>query len=372
MTKHSAVLGLAVLMLVLYMGVQITFLDFYNHYGLPFGRVDVDNYMTATSRGVGFPDHMMITSLSIIASKFMDMSLFLTFFIPLALTILLPLSVFVLALFMSKDWTVAFYSTMAYVFGTISLQAFGISAMWSQMLATIFIIWAYIFYETYIEKKDRGLLTTVYVMVVLTAIAHIKSTAALAIYGALRHILMGRRQLATILIATAIAAYAFLTNTMFDSYPYTVNISDVLTSFMHPLLWILAIFFILRNMGTKDMRLMALMLFCTFTFVISYFSVLWRPLLSVLPFLVVFAVMEFFTYLKQARPSVGITLGIIFMIALIVFGSNLTKSSIYTMYEEMVPGKFNETRPMDPTYFKNMFSIRDGNVGSFTNDTNDL
>ena len=364
MTKSGAIIGLMILMLVLYMGIQITFLDFYNHYGLPFGRADVDNYMVDINRGIEFPNHIFVVGLTRLSSSLMNPSLFITFFIPLALTIALPLSVFVLALFMTKDWTMSFYSVMAYVFGTISLQAFGISAMWSQMFATIFIVWAYIFFETYIEKRIGTLRLISAIMAVMTFIAHAKSAAAFAIYGALRYIIMGRRQLAVILAATGVVAYAFLAENIFEYYPYTVDIWFVLTNFMHPFLWVLAGFFIMRNMKSADIRTMTLIAFCAFTFVISYFSVLWRPLLSALPFLVVFAVMEFFRLLRQAHPAVGVTLGVLLMIALIVFGFNLTRSSLYAMYEEMVPGKFNETRQMDSAYFKSMFSIRDDNMNN--------
>jgi len=126
----GAFLGLAFLVAFLYVGVQLNFINYYDRFGIPFGKQDVDNYLISINNGsyIG-PDDMLVIHMSRVLSSIITPELLLTWMVPLFLCVFLPLTVFMLGFWMSRDGTVALVSTVVFVFGTIVLQAFGISAL---------------------------------------------------------------------------------------------------------------------------------------------------------------------------------------------------------------------------------------------------
>ena len=88
----------------------------------------------------------------------------------------------------------------------------------------------------------------------------------------------------------------------------------------------------------------------------SYFSVLWRPLISVIPLFVIFATLAIFYTLSKIDPRLSIILGVVVILAMMMFFYNSIQSGIYEMYKELVSGYFNEVRhTINASIFKAMY-----------------
>jgi hypothetical protein len=123
-----AFLGFAVMIAILYIFVQINYIDYYRNYIIPFGRLDVDNYRkTIMDDNKIDLDHPAITYMGRIFGVNSYGPMF-TYAIPIVLCIILPMAVFMMSLYFMRDGPMALLTTICYMFGTVSVVAFGISA----------------------------------------------------------------------------------------------------------------------------------------------------------------------------------------------------------------------------------------------------
>jgi len=353
----GAFLGLAFLVAFLYVGVQLNFINYYDRFGIPFGKQDVDNYLISINNGsyIG-PDDMLVIHMSRVLSSIITPELLLTWMVPLFLCVFLPLTVFMLGFWMSRDGTVALVSTVVFVFGTIVLQAFGISALWSQMISTVFFVWAVIFSEEYFRNKASLMGNLAAIMAALSVFAHLKAAGIFLIYIAIRFSLTHRKNalntIPILFVMLAAIIYCIIT----PSYPYTVDVWYVFTHFMYPLLWILAFFGLLKGLVSKQHSLVVISSMVFMIMGISSISVLWRPLLSALPFLAVFATIEIFEILDRQRPVVSMIIILSLCLVLMAYSYDLTGMALTSMYQEMIPGFFNDTvRNVNGTLFDSIW-----------------
>lgn len=352
----GAFVGLIFLVMVLYVGVQLNFITYYGKFGIPFGKYDVENYLLSIkdTSYIG-PNDMFIIHVSRDLSRFVKPEILLTWMIPAFLCIFLPVTVFMLAFWMSKDGTVALVSTVVYVFGTMSMQAFGISAMWSQMISTIFFVWSIIFAEEYYRTKSVLLRNIAMIMAAVSIFSHLRAAGVYIIYAAIRTNLIKGNFSRGIQIFAVIAAAIAYSSTL-PANQYDVGLWYVFTNFMFPLLWILAMFGMIKAAFSKNTSLAAISSMVFVVMIISSFSVLWRPLLSVLPFLAVFATMEMFAVFDKYHPVVSMIIIVLLLVVLLAYSYNLLGAFLTAMHQEMIPGFYNETvRNINGTLFHSIW-----------------
>jgi len=352
----GAFVGLIFLVMVLYVGVQFNFIVYYGKFGIPFGKYDVENYLLSIKDAsyIG-PNDMFIIHMSRVLGGLVKPEILLTWMIPAFLCIFLPVTVFMLAFWMSKDGTIALVSTVVYVFGTMSLQAFGISAMWSQMVSTIFFIWSIIFAEEYYKTKSVLLRNVAMIMAAVSIFSHLKAVGVYMIYAAIRTNLIKDKFARGIQIFAVIAAAIIYSSTL-PANQYDVGLWYVFVNFMYPLLWILAIFGMIKAAFSKNTSLAVISLMVFVIIFVSSFSVLWRPLLSALPFLAVFATMEMFEVFDKQHPIVSMIIIVSLLVVLLAYSFNLLGMYLTAMHQEMIPGFYNETvRNINGTLFDSIW-----------------
>jgi hypothetical protein len=356
-SDKGAIVGLLFLMAFMYIAVQLNFIYFYREMGVPFGRSDVDEYMKDIAKpDISIGDHVFIILLSKSVSTFMSPGEFITYYIPIMLCLVMPLTVFILAFILSEDGTRAFYSTMVSMFGTIMFLAFGISSLWAQMESTIFIIWFIILYEIYQKVKSNDVLVLMAVFAILSIVSHCKAAVFIPLYLLIRYFVDGRAVLVTVASTILMLAFVLVHGTVFDPYPYDIDASYVFFNFMFPLLWVLAFYYMLDQFIFSKKKIQTVMILSVVVLVVSSMSVQWRPLLTVLPLFALFATMGLFKMLEKMNPWIAIILGTALAFVLFVFFFHMFQNSMYAMYQEIVPGIYNDTRTtIDLAKFSNMY-----------------
>lgn len=375
-SDKGAIVGLLFLMVFMYIAVQLNFISFYREMGVPFGRSDVDEYMKDIAKpDISVGDHVFIVLLSKASSSFMSPGEFLTYYIPIMLCLVMPLTVFVLAFMLSEDGTVAFYSTVVSVFGTIMFLAFGVSSLWAQMESTIFIMWFIILYEIYQKAKSNDVLVLMAIFAILSVVSHYKAAVFIPLYLLIRYFVDGGAVLVTVASVVLMLAFVLVHGTVFDPYPYDIDVSYVFFNFMFPLLWVFAFCYMIDQFVFSKKKMQTAMILSVVVLVVSSVSVQWRPLLTVLPFFALFATMGLFRMIEKMNPWIAVFLGAVSALVLFMFFFYMFQNSMYAMYQEIVPGIYNDTRTsIDLGKFVSMYfpgsEIRvTGYVTQFSNNT---
>ena len=354
--------GACLLLGLVYIVSQIFFLNYYDIYKIPFGRVDVDNYLdtirTSDNSGVW---HAAIIIIGQTAQRFIDMSLFFTVFIPFLVCIVLPFSFFILYLYLIKDAKTSFLALLFLMFATYTMQAFMISAYWAQLIATIFLVWFILFYEVYIDTKNRHFLVLGMISAILMMFSHLKFAGALVAYIFSRCVVSKKWASVVGLFLIFVVGISIYPGVLLSTYPVKMGVSYVIEKFVFPPFWFVAVLFIaMRYSKFKDID-KTLAIFVVLLFLMSSVSALWRPLISGLGIIVYFVALCFKELEKKTgRLLYAVTVMVTFLFIFIYF-YYITLYALNSMLGEMIPGVFNETyRDMDPNPFLRMFS--NGNV----------
>jgi hypothetical protein len=350
----------AVVMLgVLYLVSQIFFLHYYQVCGIPFGRIDVDNYMDGfVNRKLGDVTHTLLYISGDVASQFMDMRGFFTLLIPLLSCLILPMTVFIFMLYFSRDVEMSFVGLVFYIIGSYSMQAFMISAYWSQLYATIFFFWFVIMLEEYGRSRNRHCLVVGIICAILMFISHMKFAGAIVIYLFSRAIINNDKRGVLLYGGVFVAGIIMFPNVLVNDYPISMGVDYVLGKFLMPLLWVMfliSVFVYPRGLTDSDK---ALVLFAGGVFAISSTSALWRPLITVLPIFVYYSI-RCLMALRGRRIYYPVLVCLI--VICLVYSYTITLYALNSMLGEMIPGTFEHTyRNMDPNPFLHMFS--NGNI----------
>lgn len=328
-------------LLLLFSFVQLHFLSYYNVVGIPFGKSDVDNYMMTVREGDIRADHVLITAIPYLFSSVLDSGLFYTVFVPFFACIILPITLFMFSYYFSKRWEIALFSVVFMLFGTFTLQVYLISALWAQMMSTVFALWSIIFIDRYANVGGGGVLKLAAFSLILTILSHPAGFGMVAIYVAL--ILYERVCFKKTIIAVSSVGFIIgmwvlcrFTN-LLGNYIYKVNVFDVFTGFAPLFVWFYAIFLMFIDGGVIIKRLFKLVIFI---FLISSFFVLWRPMLSVLPVVsymagcFMFKVLVVDTFIRRTL-LLKIILVFITIFGLVIFTSMVTNDFMLSMLWEM-------------------------------------
>lgn len=328
-------------LLLLFSFVQLHFLSYYNVVGIPFGKSDVDNYMMTVREGDIRADHVLITAIPYLFSSVLDSGLFYTVFVPFFACIILPITLFMFSYYFSKRWEIALFSVVFMLFGTFTLQVYLISALWAQMMSTVFALWSIIFIDRYANVGGGGVLKLAAFSLILTILSHPAGFGMVAIYVAL--ILYERVCFKKTIIAVSSVGFIIgmwvlcrFTN-LLGNYIYKVNVFDVFTGFAPLFVWFYAIFLMFIDGGVIIKRLFKLVIFI---FLISSFFVLWRPMLSVLPVVsymagcFMFKVLSVDTFIRRTL-LLKIILVFITIFGLVIFTSMVTNDFMLSMLWEM-------------------------------------
>lgn len=275
---------------VLFSFVQLHFFNYYTVFGIPFGKVDVDIYMQTIADGEFSPDHLLLTAVPSLLYSVVDPAFLYTVSIPFFVCIVLPLTLFMFSYYFSKDKLTAFISVGIMLFGTFTLQVYLISALWAQMLATVFALWSIIFVDLY-EKEGRGVILGIALLFGLfTILSHPAGFAMVFMYVAMKvYTRVSKKFMFVIILLIMLSMGVFVLNemtNMFGSYIYSVTIGYVLMYFAMPFVWILAVVGMF-GLIHGDQRYLVFMTLITFA--VSPAFILWRPLISILPLISYFA-----------------------------------------------------------------------------------
>jgi len=357
----------AVIVLSLFVFVQLHFLGFHGEFGIPFGKSDVDNYLLCVNDGNIRLDHVLITLVPYLMVDFISPEMFYILTIPFIACLILPITMFMFAFYFSKRKDIALWSTFILMFGTFSLQVYIISALWAQMLATIFAMWTIIFIRHYTVTGKSSLILASLILTIITALSHPAGFCMIAIFFGMTVYSRTAHKFAWSVVvlcgtfATMLAIQNF-TN-MFDEYFFKVDLAYVLDMFAPLAVWIILPFGMLVCYIGKDEGERFLIGVTLAMAIASPLFVLWRPLISLLP-LVAYFVGKFivgflgsyddFIWNNAIRPIFVIAL----MIGLGAFTSYVTNEFMGSMLWEMEAqeGISPELpRSLNSTIFRDMY-----------------
>jgi hypothetical protein len=361
--KGGAIL-LAVVLFGFYAFVQLHFLSFYNIFGLPFGKSDVDIYMGQIGADYIANDHVLLNLIPLLFKGIVDPGLFYTVVIPLSLCVFLPLTLFVFAVYYSRDQLISFVAVFMLVFGTFSFQVYGFSALWAQLYATVFSLWSVVFFQHWTQTKKNVLLLVVGMFAVLSVLSHVAGAGFLALFVGFYFCCGVRnRVVLAVLIILAVFVLIFMGRSlgeMFGDYIYEVDLSYVMNGFAMAPVWVLAFFgMALEHCHNKKRSLIYAVLA---TLLISPAFVLWRPIISVLPVISYFAAVGFISVLREAYRKGGafftVLIVVIFSIYLVEYSMGTTRGFIKSMLWEMEaePGLVDRLpRALNGTVFRDIY-----------------
>jgi len=339
MKKELLVVSLGLFLLFSF--VQMHFLSYYNVFGIPFGKVDVDAYMGAINKDEISIDHVLITLIPSALSSIIDPGLLYTVTIPFLACIILPLTLFFFAYYFSRDYTTAFFSVFIMLFGTFTLHVYLITALWAQMLATIFALWSIIFIEHYYRTNNRAVIFVAVIFSILTILSHPAGFAMVFIYIGLKiYNDISRKSLFILCIIPLVGLSVYILDTftvMFGDYIYVISLDYVFMYFVHPVFWIMAGISAIFLLHTEQKQLV----FMSFIVgVVSPAFVLWRPLISILPLVAYFSaiVLSKYTIVYNYPKFKNIILPILaclFIVLCVVFVSSNTTMFMNAMLWEM-------------------------------------
>jgi len=344
---------------LVYLIVQVEFLQFYQAYKKPFGRVDVDNYLDTVydHQDKGQESkvrHILVYALGKASSFIFTPELGYSFIIPFITCVILTGMIYVFFLYFTRDPELSLLGLVFYIFGTYSMQAFLISAYWAQLFATIGLFAFIILFEEYIKKKDNYILILCILCAVYMLVSHLKFIGAIPLYIFARAIVNKSFKVSIGIMAMLLMGWLLFPNILTSIYPVPMGIDYVLTKFLMPLFWLIVIAYMydFKNTTVIDRTFF---LFACLVFVISSFSALWRPLVSALPIFIYFVV----KYIGDLRVNRKVYYAMVLLIVACmgVYFFFTTSYAISSMLGEMIPGVFPLTyRDMDPNPFLHMFS----------------
>lgn len=374
---------LVILVLITYITTQVAFFNYYQIYGIPFGMSDVDNYMSAIRYGlepvsnilsyIGVKDadadlldpinHPLIYYIGI-STPWPD--IVFTFLIPFVSCCMVPLAVFIFGFYMSKDMDVGVLSAIFMILGTHSFQLYAILALWAQMFHTVGMLFGIIFFIEYEKTKKRSLLFASVLILFFLVITHPKLLLILFILGVSRSIAVNDRAGFILCMCLLLSGIFYYGNQ--SDYPIKLGVDYVFFVLANPMLWFLAglamiviLFYMLfvnfksDDTGIFNTNHLSLIFAVVFTLAISPLYALWRPVISILPFVAYFAALHIqkFFMLKRYRNA------FIFIVVLILLCWFIyeTKDQLAQMLWEMMPnGKLStyDYRPMEYKPFAKM------------------
>lgn len=360
---------------IVYLAAQAEFLQYYELYKKPFGRVDVDNYLdTIYGKASKTFDsklaHTLIYVIGSISKQYNAVEIVFTFLIPLVSCIAMTGTVFLFILYFTRDSELSLLGLIFYIFGTFSMQAFMVSSYWAQLFATIGLLLFIIFFEEYLKNNKRLCLIICIACATYMALAHLKFVGAIPLYILSRMIVKKNFKIvAGIFIMLLIGWYMF-PSILVSSYPVVVSVGYVVGKFLFPAFWVVVAAYVIFWRKELSDTEWTFFVFIVLVAVLSSFSALWRPLISVLPILIYFVVKFFGEFRnegkKQNKSIYYYSMIAVTLLCLSVYFYETTSYSLSSMVGEMVPGVFNTTyRDMDPGPLLHMFGGTTSDIDKF-------
>ena len=336
-------------------------LVYYSEYSLPFGRLDVDNYIGTTYEWITGEkytySHILFMISGELAYKFgIKPELLFSVVMPLAIS-LVPVSVFIFYLYLLKRIKTTFVSCFFMMFGTFSMFSFWIMSLWAQAISTAFLMIGIIFY--YIaETKDKRYYLVFAAMVVLAMLSHHVSPLMLMLFLLVKFIDERKKlsiALVVLLIIIGMIATVFVVKkNLFDpTYPYSVGVGYIFENAAFPLLWVLSLWgmFVSR----KNSRLRVLSWFTVLGVLLSSQFVLWRPISTMLCFVAVFAGIGFVEIIDRMSRFSAAFISVLMFVILLNYAFVQYNGFMNMMLWEMVDNSPDVPRGMDPEPFRVMF-----------------
>ena len=353
---------------IIYLAAQVEFLQYYQVYKKPFGRVDVDNYFdTIYDKPTKTEDtkarHIMIYAIGKIARLFDSAEIVFTFLIPFVSCIIMTLTVFIFLLYFTRDSELSLLGIIFYIFGTYSMQAFMISAYWAQLFATIGMLLFIIFYEEYMLKKARICLIICIMCAIYLVIAHIKFVGAIPLYLLARMLVKKEYKIVIGIMIALMIGWAIFPTILVSTYPVPMGVDYVFTKFLFPLFWFIVAAYMMTGERLTNYD-KTFFIFTILIFIVSSFSALWRPLISALPIFIYFVVKYYDGFRKERKIYYGIVIFTILLMSIYFYYT--TSYALSSMIGEMIPGVFNTTyRNMDPGPLLHMFGGSTSDIAKF-------
>lgn len=148
------------------------FLKYFDYYGIPFGKDDIDNYIKYHhfhNKRIFF-DNIIDFYLFIFNYKY---SFGLTILIPIVGFIILPIVFLLFYYFSTKDIESTFIAILMHFFGTFYIWAFLIVGLWRQTFADIFFFSGLTFLIIYKDKKLIPYLRLSIILLFLACLMHV-------------------------------------------------------------------------------------------------------------------------------------------------------------------------------------------------------
>jgi hypothetical protein len=368
MKPINSMIAACIIIGLVYLAVQVEFLQYYQAYKKPFGRVDVDNYLDTIhdhqDKGQDSKTrHILIYALGKASSFFFTPELGFSFLIPLVTCVILTGTVYIFLLYFTRDPELSLLGLIFYIFGTYSMQAFLISAYWAQLFATIGLFVFIILFEEYMAKKSNTVLVLCALCAIFMLVAHLKFIGAIPLYIFARATVNKSFKVSIGIMGMLLIGWLLFPNILTSVYPVPMGIDYVLTKFLMPMFWLIAIAYMYDFKSTSVID-RTFFLFACLVFIISSFSALWRPLVSALP-IFIYLVVKYIGDLRINR-KLYYAMVLLIVACMGVYFFFTTSYAISSMLGEMIPGVFPFTyRDMDPNPFLHMFSGNGADLSKF-------
>lgn len=362
--------------------ITIHFMVFYKLYELPFGRNDVDNYIGTTYKWITGEkyniSHMLFMVAGAAAYNFgVRPELLFSILMPVALG-LIPVAAFMFYVYMTKSAKIAFVSFVFMVFGTFSMFSFWIMSLWGQAISTALLMLALVFYDLAVVS-DKRYYIAFGVAVIFAMLAHYISPFMIILFLLLKFIdekkTIDALSIGVVLFIGLIVMVFFMENDRFSSsYPVVLGPVYIFDNAAMILVWFLSIYGMIAS--RKDAKLRVLSWFTIIGIIASSQFVLWRPIVTILCFVAMFAGIGLIKILGRLSKVYVILVYIMVAVLLLNYSYAQYAGFMNMMLWEMIDNSPDPPRSIDPQPFRGLFFSGNeiqvmGYITQFSNSTHE-
>lgn len=274
-----------IIVLLMFVFTYSLFFLYHNHYNIPFGKYDVDNYMCFIGENVKNYDEPclkeiyrysddrihfgLIQIIRVIEYHIGDFSLSYTYFVSFFLCLFIPLGYWHIGCKYYRDRDTAAHYVLFMIFGTFTYFLFGVLSVWSQMLG-------YLFYLLFLGEYFGTRHTVMYYFLVLSIFFHPYILMVYVLY-LLAYIIEQKQYNYLIGVGLlGIIVYSYLGLDLL-TYTYYSNelqppLYQVIFIHMNPILFYISILAVIQNKKHRTLYLlMSLLIFSHYSRGLVYF-----------------------------------------------------------------------------------------------------
>lgn len=359
--------GIILLTLTVYAMSQVVFNGYLEHYGKPFGKGDVDNYMEFLMYPQAFhydPVHYFFINSVLTASDVLGAApkVFLTYFIPAVCFLVYPLLMYMF-LHSLQEGVENIYGVYFFIFGTHITFFTGLVAVWAQSVSYIFYLLSLVMLARF-YSRGRGL-TRFYCFAFVACLFHpymvgIYLLMLLGYSVAVRD----RRLLLCFLVGLMVfvvwTGYGWLRFTIWSGAYGEPDMYLLFYVYVSPFLYCLALLGLAQTYPIRFTRMLWAVM--GVLLVAGLFSHISRALVYALPFIVYYG-LNGFLVLREAvshrlQHDVKFLFTLIFIILFMLYYSELLYAFLHSMVYEMEHFTHDRPRSMNATWVRETFYLQ--------------